>query len=500
MGTSGAAPDSGPESKKKPNVVIIGGGFGGLKTADTLKKENVCVTVIDYENHHTFQPLLYQVATAALSPADIAYPIRSIFKHQKNCQVVLGHASNVDVETKAVHLDDGSSISYDYLIVAAGARTNYFGHDDWALYGLGLKSLDDAIEIRRRILLAFEAAEREPDDEARARLMTFVVIGGGPTGLEIAGALSELSARVLCDDYQRIRHYKPRIVLVEAQDRLLAGGFHEKLGDSARKALEKMGVEIMTSSRVEDIGPLGVTLDNGYIGSATVLWTAGVSARTVGSTLGTETDRGGRVIVGSDWSVPGHPEVYVIGDAAAYKPEGAERPLPGVAPVAMQSGRYVAKHIKATLRGEDPPKFKYRDKGSMATIGRASAVVSIGKINLTGFIAWVTWLFVHLMYLVGFRSRYIVMTEWAWTYFTHSRGAALITGDQTWERAVKLAQGAEHIPPTGLRNVPASAAQVTMTPPVSSTVPSARPAAPADSATAKGRPPPPPKRAASGDT
>ncbi len=499
MGTSGAEPDSGPESSQKPNVVIIGGGFGGLRAAGSLKKEPVNVTVIDFENHHTFQPLLYQVATAALSPADIAYPIRSIFKHQKNCQVILGRASKVETESKAVHLDDGSSVPYDYLIIAAGARTNYFGHDDWSMYGLGLKSLDDAIEIRRRILLAFEAAEREPDDEARERLMTFVVIGGGPTGIEIAGALSELSERVLCDDYQRIRHHKPRIVLVEAQDRLLAGGFHDKLGESARKALTKMGVEIMTGSRVEDIGPLGVTLDNGYIGSATVLWTAGVSARSLGATLGVGTDRAGRVVVGKDWSVPGHPEVYVIGDAASYKPEGAERPLPGVAPVAMQGGKYVAKHIHAKLRGEEVPTFKYRDKGSMATIGRARAVVSVGKINLTGFIAWMTWLFVHLMYLVGFRSRYIVMTEWAWTYFTHSRGAALITGDQTWQRAVKLTQAAEHIPQTGLRNVPASAAQVTTTSPESSTVQSAKPAAPAGNGGASGGPPPPPKRTASGN-
>jgi len=234
METSEATPDSGPEVKREPHVVVIGAGFGGLRVASTLRKEKVRVTVIDAQNHHTFQPLLYQVATAALSPADIAYPIRSIFKRQKNCEVVLGRASNVDVDEKLVHLDDGSDIPYDHLVVAAGAKTNYFGHDNWAIYGLGLKGVDDAVEIRRRILLAFEAAEREPDPEARKRLMTFVVIGGGPTGVEIAGALTELSERVLCDDYQRIKNEKPRVVLVEAQAHLLAGGFHEKLGESAR--------------------------------------------------------------------------------------------------------------------------------------------------------------------------------------------------------------------------------------------------------------------------
>lgn len=502
METSGAAPDARPGVKSKPRVVIIGGGFGGLKAADGLKKSPVHVTVIDSRNHHTFQPLLYQVATAALSPADIAYPIRSIFKHQENCEVVLGHASKIDADAKTVHLDDGSAIPYDYLVVAAGAKTNYFGHDDWSLYGLGLKNVDDAVEVRRRVLLAFEAAEREPDDEARKRLMTFVVIGGGPTGVEIAGALTELSARVLRDDYQRIRNEKPRVVLVEAQDRLLAGGFHDKLGETARAGLTTMGVEIKTSCKVEDIGPLGVTLDNGYIATATVLWTAGVSARSVGGTVGVETDRGGRIVVDQDWSAPGRPEIYAIGDASSYKPEGAERPLPGVAPVAMQGGRFVAKHIIARVESKKLPVFSYRDKGSMATIGRARAVVSVGRFNMTGFKAWVTWLFVHIMYLVGFRSRVMVLMQWAWTYFTHARGAALITGGDAWTRVVKLSKLADHMPPTSLRNIPASAARVTMSSPVSSTIQSARPTAQQtakEAAPAAGSgPPPPPKRAASG--
>lgn len=454
----GDNPDS--SSETRPRVVIIGGGFAGTQAARALRDEPVRVTLIDSSNHHTFQPLLYQVATAALSPADIAYPIRTIFRKQENCTVILGRALSVDPEGAVVHLDDGSALPFDFAIVAAGALTNYFGNDGWERYGLGLKDVDDALELRRRILLAFEAAERETDDDARRALMTFVVIGGGPTGVEIAGALTELSERVLGDDYKRIRGQKPRIVLIEAQAELLSGGFHPKLGKEAADCLTRMGVDVRLGTRVLDVGPLGVKLADEFIASSTVCWTAGVKAQPIGGTLGAPLDRGGRVIVGSDCSVPGYPNVFVLGDLASFTPKGASRPLPGVAPVAMQMGRYVATAIQATIVGEERRPFKYRDKGSMATIGRSRAVVDTGRFRFSGLFAWMTWLLVHVWYLIGFRNRALVIMQWAWTYVSKSRSACLITGDRAWERAIKLAEGAKHVPPTSLRHVPASAARV----------------------------------------
>ncbi len=427
-----------------PRVLILGGGFGGLEAAKALAGERVRVVLVDRSNHHLFQPLLYQVAMAGLSPADIAVPIRSILSSQDNAMVLLGEAVGVDLQKKRLTLKDGEELGFDYLVVATGAKTNYFGHDGWTRHALGLKTLDDALAIRGRVLLAFEAAEREQDPEARRRLMTFVVIGGGPTGVECAGALSELARFVLARDYRVVRPETPRIVLVEAQDRLLSGAFSDALARSARRQLEDLGVEVMVGHRVQAIDEAGVVLDSGRIESTTVLWSAGVRARSMTEKLGVELDRAGRVVVERDLSVPGHPDCFVIGDCASFVPEGGASPLPGISPVAMQMGRSVAANIGRTLRGRARTPFRYVDKGIMATIGRSRAVAQTGMLSLSGYLAWLAWLGVHIWYLIGFKNRVVVLLNWAWQYFMYKRGARLITGAQ-WLRMEELTAQAERI-------------------------------------------------------
>ncbi len=428
-----------------PHVVVVGGGFGGLTAAKRLGRMSVRLTVIDRENHHLFQPLLYQVATAGVSPADIAVPIRSVLKKQENTRVILGEVMSVELAKQRVVLDDGGTLAYDYLIVAVGAKTNYFGHDEWSRYAQGMKSLDDAVEVRRRVLLAFETAEREVDPDARRRLLTFVVIGGGPTGVEVAGALVELGRFVLADDFRHIRNEKPRVVLIEGAARLIPGGFDQSMADSARRQLEALGVEVKLGAPVTGIDEHGVTLGGEKIEASTILWTAGVEAKRLGKTLGVPLDRAGRVLVKQDCSVPGHPEVFVIGDAASFVPEGEKAPLPGVSPVAMQQARFVAGVIDDRVKGRVPPeRFSYFDKGMMATIGRSRAVAQTGKLRLSGFIAWLAWLVVHIWYLIGFRNRLIVLINWGVSYILYKRGARLITGERTWERSLRMAAQAEH--------------------------------------------------------
>jgi NADH dehydrogenase len=428
-----------------PHVIVVGGGFGGLTAAKRLGRMSVRLTVVDRENHHLFQPLLYQVATAGVSPADIAVPIRSVLKKQENTRVILGEVVRVDLTGKRVVLDDGGALAYDYLIVAVGAKTNYFGHDEWSRYAQGMKSLDDAVEVRRRVLLAFETAEREADPDARRRLLTFVVIGGGPTGVEVAGALVELGRFVLADDFRHIRNEKPRVVLIEGAKRLIPGGFDQSMADSALRQLEALGVEVKLGAPVTGIDEHGVALGDEKIEASTILWTAGVQAKRLGKTLGVPLDRAGRVLVKQDCSVPGHPEVFVIGDAASFIPEGEKSPLPGVSPVAMQEARFVAGVIDDRLKGRAPPeRFSYFDKGMMATIGRSRAVAQTGKLHLSGLVAWLAWLVVHIWYLIGFRNRIIVLINWAVSYVTYKRGARLITGERTWERALRMAAQAEH--------------------------------------------------------
>jgi NADH dehydrogenase len=423
-------------------VVIVGGGFGGLTAARALRRAPVQVTLIDRTNHHLFQPLLYQVASAGLSPADIASPIRSILARQKNTRVLLAEAARIDLGAKKIVLTDGE-LAYDYVILAAGMKTNYFGHDDWEPYAPGLKNLEDAIEVRRRVLLAFERAERETSEARRKQLLTFVVIGGGATGVETAGAFSELSRFVLDKDFRAIRPAETRVVLVEAGDRVLPA-FPDDLSASARKQLESLGVEVRTGAKVTAITDDGVELGSERIPASTVVWGAGVSVTPLAKTLGVPLDRQGRVIVAKDVSIPGHPEAFAIGDMAHFDQDG--QPLPGLSPVAMQQARSVAKSIRATIAGEPRKPFRYVDKGTMATIGRSRAVAEAKGIHMSGLIAWLAWLFVHIWFLIGFRNRVIVMFEWFWSYVTYKRGARLITG-QRWDgsaAAMSLRGGHAH--------------------------------------------------------
>jgi NADH:ubiquinone reductase (H+-translocating) len=427
------------------HVVIIGGGFGGLSAARALAREPVRVTLIDRLNHHLFQPLLYQVAMAGLSPADIAYPIRTVFRRQDQVRVLLADVVGLDLTARRVRLQDGSPVDYDFVVLAAGARTNWFGKEQFRSNTLGLKSIDDALEIRRRVLLAFEAAERETQPEVRKRLLTFAIIGGGPTGVEISGTLRELADFVLSKDFRTIHPDEARVVLVEMQDRLLPGGFDPKLAVAAKRQLEQIGVEVRLSSPVKSIDERGVRLETDRIPAATVLWTAGVRAEDLTGTLGAELDRAGRVLVEPDCSIPGHPEAFAIGDIARFVPEGSDQPLPGVAPVAMQQGRHVARVIAAAIGGEPRQAFRYRDKGIMATIGRSRAVVQSGhgRLKISGFFAWVTWIFIHIWYLIGFRNRVSVLLNWAWNYVTYGQGARLITGHRAWELLPQIADRAE---------------------------------------------------------
>ena len=407
-----------------PRVVIVGAGFGGLQAARALGNAPVRVTVIDRQNHHLFQPLLYWVATAGLSPADISSPIRGILRKQKNAEVLMAEVTGVDVQEQRVLMGDRGA-SYDYLVLATGAHDNYFGHSEWEHYAPGLKSVVDATSIRRKILLAFEAAEMETDPEKIKELLTFVLVGAGPTGVEMAGAIAELAHKALAPDFRHINTTSTRIILLEAAPRIL-GAFPESLARKTQKKLARMGVEVRAGAAVSEIDEHGVVVGGERIRAKTVIWTAGVSASPAGKWLGAEVDRAGRVKVTSDLSVPGHPNVFVIGDTASATQDG--KPLPGVAPVAMQAGRYVAAVIAQRVAGKELNKpFHYRDKGNLATVGRAYAIVDIGKIRLTGFVAWVTWLVVHIYYLIGFRNRFVALFQWAWTYFTYARGARLIT-------------------------------------------------------------------------
>lgn len=412
----------------KPRVVIVGAGFGGLQAALALRNAPVQVTVIDRRNHHLFQPLLYQVATAGLSPADISAPIRGILGKQANTRVILAEVTGVDVEKQRVIIRD-ASFPYDYLIIATGARHSYFGHNEWEPCAPGLKTISDATSIRRKILLAFEAAEIENDPEKRRALLTFVLVGAGPTGVEMAGAIAELAHKALAADFRHIDPASARIVLVEAAPRIL-GTFPESLAKKSQQALNRLGVEVRTNSPVEAIDSEGVMSGGQRLAARTVIWTAGVAASPAGRWLGAEMDRAGRVKVRNDLTISGHHNVFVIGDTALLL--HGDKPLPGVAPVAMQEGRYAAAAIKQQIAGKpeyDP--FRYLDKGNLATVGRSFAIVEIGPFKLTGFIAWVIWFFIHILYLIGFRNRFIVSFQWAWAYLTFQRGARLITFDTT---------------------------------------------------------------------
>ncbi len=414
-------------NEARPRVVIVGAGFGGLKAARALGRAPVQVTVIDRRNHHLFQPLLYQVATADLSPADISIPIRAAVRHQRNTEVLLGEVTGVDVAGRRVLMGD-RSVSYDFLILATGAQHSYFGHDDWAPFAPGLKSNTDATVLRREILMAFEAAEIEPNPDKRRALLTFVVVGGGPTGVELAGAIADLAHKSIVRDFRHIDSSMSRILLVEAGPRLLAA-FPESLARKAQRELEHLGVEVKIGEAVEGVDIDGVIIAGQRLATQTVIWAAGVKASPAGKWLCAETDRAGRVLVERDLTVPGHPEIFVIGDTASLTQRG--KPLPGVAPVAMQQGRYVAKMIRRRVAGEKGRiPFHYRDKGNLATVGRSYAIADLGAIKLSGFIAWVTWLVVHIFYLIGFRNRMLVMIQWAWSYLTYQRGARLITEER----------------------------------------------------------------------
>jgi NADH dehydrogenase len=422
-------------------VTIVGGGFGGLYAAQRLGRDDrVDLTLVDRRNHHTFQPLLYQVATGALAPGEIAHPLRAILRKHRNTTVLLGEAVGLDPERHEVLLSDGGPIAYDTLVVATGARHSYFGHDEWARFAPGLKSIDDATEIRRRILIAFEAAEREHVPERRQEWMTFVVVGGGPTGVELAGALGEIANDTLKRDFRAINPPDARIILVEALDRVLPG-YPKDRSRSARRQLQRLGVDVRTGVRVIDIGELAVTVEPAaggapeQIPARTVLWAAGVQAssfaRAVAAATGAETDKAGRIRVGSGLTIPNHPEIFVIGDAA-IQPWKPDQPVPGVAQGGIQPGKYVASAIRARLDGEPVAPFRFSNRGEVAIIGRLSGVTNIpwlGPLGRTGgFLAWMLWLGIHIAYLIGFANRLVVLTKWGWSFLTHGRGSRLITG------------------------------------------------------------------------
>lgn len=409
-----------------PRLVIIGAGFAGIYAAKGLARAPVSVTVIDRTNHHLFQPMLYQVATAALSPSEISSPIRSVLRSQENTQVILEEAVTVDTTARTVGLSDGSSVGYDYLIIGTGARHAYFGHDGWEALAPGLKSLEDALEIRRRIFLAFEAAERETDPDRRQALLTFVVVGGGATGVEVAGALAEIKEYVLRRDFRRIDPRDATVVLVEGGPRLLPSYPHE-LSEKAKLTLRRLGVEVRTETMVTGIREDEVRAGGWTIPTRTVIWAAGNRASPLLKSLGTELDKQGRAIVTSHCTLPDHPEVFVLGDAAAFKDPGG-RLLPGICPVAIQQGKYAARAIRQAVAGREIEPFHYVDKGQLAVIGRGRAVADLVRLRFSGFLAWLLWIFVHIFFLIGFRNRVVVMFDWAWSYLTFKRGARLITG------------------------------------------------------------------------
>ena len=410
-------------SPDEPRVVIIGGGFGGLYAAKALRSAPLSVTLIDRRNHHVFQPLLYQVATAGLSAIDIGEPIRRILRKQKNTEVQLAEVVSVDLNERKVVLADGNHVPYDFLIVATGATDSYFGHESWVEHAPGLKSIEDALEIRRRVLSAFEQAELVGDAGVRNSLLTFAVIGGGPTGAELAGALAELSRHTLTDEFRNFDAGDARVVLIEAGERILSG-YPPRLSARAHSQLERLGVEVRTGAPVTEIDAEGVDLGDERILCRTVLWAAGVTASGLGASLGVELDRDGRVLVEGDLTVAGHPEVFVVGDLARFEQDGV--PLPGIAPAAIQMGTHTAESIERSVREEKTLAFRYVDRGMMATLGRSSAIAVVRGVRLWGFPAWLAWLLIHILFLIGFRNRAVVLFEWTRSYLTYSRSARLI--------------------------------------------------------------------------
>jgi NADH dehydrogenase len=415
-------------SNDQPHVVVVGSGFAGLLAVRTLSRYAVYITLIDRKNHHTFQPLLYQVATAGISPGEIAAPIRWILRGHRNVQVLLGEVQDFDLQRRVAKLPD-LEIAYDYLVVATGASHAYFGHDEWEKLAPGLKTIEDALEIRRRVLLAFELAENQAARGEQHRPLNFVVVGGGPTGVELAGTLAEIARKVLSQEFRSIDPKSARILLLEGGPRILPA-YAPDMSQSAERQLQNLGVEVHTSTLVSGMEEGDVQVGETRIPAAVILWAAGVAASPLGKKLGVPTDRAGRVLVSPDLSIPGHPEVFVVGDLASLKDEQGKL-VPGVAPAAMQQGKAVAHNIGGDLEGKPRQNFRYRDKGSLATIGRSAAVAEFGKIHISGFFAWLSWLFIHVFFLIGFRNRLIVLIQWAWSYLTYERGARLITGDST---------------------------------------------------------------------
>ncbi len=424
----------------RPGVVIIGGGFGGLAAARALARADVDVTVVDRENYHLFQPLLYQVATAGLSPGDIASPIRSILHRYPRIRVLMADVRGVDVAARTVTLEDGA-LPYDHLIVAAGARHSYFGHAEWEGVAPGLKSLDDALEIRRRILFAFEAAEREKDPARRDAWLTFVVVGGGATGAELAGSIAEIARHTVAKDFRNIDPTKARVLLLEAGPRVLPT-FDPGLSERAAHSLGRLGVEVRTGTAVTGVTEDAVQLGAETVPTRTTLWAAGVAASPLGKSLGAPLDRSGRVVVEPDLTIPGHPEVSVIGDLASFA-HGMARPVPGVAPAAMQMGKHAGQNILRAVKGQPRQPFRYKDRGSMATIGRAAGIAEVFGLKLSGYLGWLAWLFLHLVFLIGFKNRLVVLIQWMWSYLTYRRGARLIThaGQGSAPAAVEPAPG-----------------------------------------------------------
>ena len=414
-----------PDILKRPRVVIIGGGFGGIAAAQALKRALVDVTVIDRTNHFIFQPLLYQVATAALAPSDITAPIRWVLRHHRNAEVLMAEVREIDPERRVVRIDDElKEIPYDYLIVATGSRHAYFGHNEWEPYAPGLKAIEDASEIRRRFLLAFENAEKTDDEQEREELLTFVIVGGGPTGVELAGALPYIAKKALAPEFRKVDTRKTRVILVEAGPRILPT-FPEDLAARAARDLNDLGVEVRVGSAVTNVGPDGVSIGAEKIRARTAFWAAGNLASPLGQFMGVPLDRAGRIEVNADLSVPGHANIFVVGDLAALVQGG--RLIPGVGPAAIQEGKSAARNILRELRREPRKPFHYWNKGDLATIGRSRAIADLGWIKFSGWFAWVFWLFVHIMYLVGFRNRVVVLIEWAYAYFTSQAGVRLIT-------------------------------------------------------------------------
>jgi len=443
-----AGPSSTPSAlgDAKPRIIIVGGGFGGLEAARALARADAEIVLFDRHNHHLFQPLLYQVATAALSPANIAAPIRKILAKQKNCDVIMSEVTDVDLENRTVTVTD-QRYAYDYLVLAAGARTNYFGNDAWSEVAPGLKNISEAIDVRSRFLLAFEQAEIETDEEARRAALTFVIVGAGPTGVELAGAMAEISRQTLRADFRHIDTSTVRVILIDAEDRVLST-FTPELSDRAQRDLEQLGVEVVLSTRVVDVRPGLLTVESPEgeerIEAANVFWAAGVRGVRLGQTLGVELDRSGRVIVGDDLTIPGRADVFVVGDLAHRIDPHTEELVPGVAQGAIQMGRFagetIATEVRASSRGRPAPQrsvFVYRDKGSMATIGRNRAIAEIHGLRFGGFLAFLAWAFIHVLFLIGFRRRLMVMLEWMWSYLTFSRGVRLITGEDQVPKPVR---------------------------------------------------------------